>query len=77
MGMERTARIHVPVHDLDCGEARILERALAAAYGVLSAHVNPATETAYVEVDPAELDGWGVAQIIARAGFQPGRPVET
>ena len=76
MSMERAARIHVPVYDLDCGGARILEGALAAVEGVLSVRVNPATETAYLEVDPAELDGWGAAQAIARAGFHPGRPVE-
>lgn len=68
-------QIRVPILDLGCGgaEARRLERALASTDGVLTAYVNPATETVYVDVDPAEVDGWTITRIIAHQGFRPGR----
>ena len=74
MDIERGLRI--PVYGLGCGGAgaTTVERQLAATDGVLRVYVNPATETAYIDYDPAELDAWALARVIERAGYQPGRP---
>lgn len=76
MDIERGLRI--PVYGLGCGGsgANTIERELASTDGVLRAYVNPATETAYVDYDPAETDAWVLARAIERAGYHPGRPVE-
>ncbi len=70
--------LRIPVYDLGCGGAgrSTIERQLAATDGVLSACVNPATETAYIDYDPAEMDAWSLARVIERAGYRAGRPVE-
>ena len=77
--MDHRRHIQVPILDLGCGGAGsvALERCLAATHGVLWAYVNVATETAYVDVDPAEIDASALTQKISRAGFQPGRPIES
>ena len=64
--------------DLGCGGAgaTTIERELAAIFGVLRAYVNPATETAYIDYDPAEVDPATLARAVERAGYRPGRPVE-
>ncbi len=71
--------LRIPVYGLGCGGAGAItiERELAATDGVLRVYVNPATETAYVDYDPAETDAWSLARAIERAGYRPGRPVET
>ena len=76
MDIERGLRI--PIYGLGCGGAgaNTIERQLASTDGVLRAYVNPATETAYVDYDPAETDAWVLARAIERAGYQAGRPVE-
>ena len=53
-----------------------MERVLAATDGVLRVYVNPATETAYVDYDPAETDAHELARAIGRAGYQASRPAE-
>ena len=65
------------MYGLGCGGAgrSTIERELAAPDGVLDAYVNPATETAYIDYDPAETDPWVLAQAIERAGYRSGRPV--
>jgi copper chaperone CopZ len=70
--------LRIPVYDLGCGGAgaTTIERELAATDGVLRAYVNPATETAYVDFDPAEVDPLTLARAVERAGYRPGRPVE-
>ena len=75
--MDITRGLRIPVYGLGCGGAgrSTIERELAATDGVLSAYVNPATETAYIDYDPAETDPWVLAQAIERAGYQTGRPV--
>jgi copper chaperone CopZ len=67
----------MPVHDLGCGGAgaTAIERALASAPGVLRVHVNPATETAYIDFDPAQTDLQGLARVIEEAGYRSGRPL--
>jgi copper chaperone CopZ len=52
----------------------MVERELIGVNGVLRAYVNPATETAYVDYDPAEVDPWALARAIERAGYRPGQP---
>jgi copper chaperone CopZ len=70
--------LRIPVYGLGCGGAgaTTIERELAATDGVLRVYVNPATETAYVDYDPAETDAWVLARAIERAGYQAGRPIE-
>ena len=76
--MDVMAKLRIPVYDLGCGGAgaSTVERELAATDGVMSAYVNPATETAYVDFDPAEADAWSFVRAIERAGYRAGRPVE-
>ena len=76
--MDTTRTTQIPVFDLGCGGAgaATIERELAATDGVLRAYVNPATEIAYVDYDPAEVDPATLARSVERAGYRPGRPVE-
>ena len=67
MDIDRGLRI--PIYGLGCGGS--IERELASSYGVLRVYVNPATETAYVDYDPAEIDAWALARVIERAGIEP------
>mgnify|MGYP000179710922 CR=1 FL=1 len=71
-------RIRIPIFGLTCGAGgmRAVERELVATDGVLRAYVNPATETAYVDYDRAEVDSGTLAKAVERAGYRPGRPVE-
>jgi copper chaperone CopZ len=70
--------LQIPVYGLGCGGAgaTTVEHELAATDGVLRVYVNPATETAYVDYDPAEVDALALVSVIERAGYRPGRPVE-
>ena len=75
--MNQTHHLRIPVRDLGCGDTRRrgLERLLTGLDGVLSTYINPATETAYLEVDPAHVDVNAVARAVADGGYLPGRPV--
>ena len=70
--------LQIPVLDLGCGGAGVqtVERELAATDGVVRVYVNPATETAYVDYDPAETDALALVRAVERAGFKAGHPVE-
>jgi len=70
--------LRIPVYGLGCGGAgaTTIERELAATDGVLAVNVNPASETAYIDYDPAETDAWVLARVIERTGYRAGRPVE-
>ena len=70
--------LRIPVFGLGCGGsgATTVERELAVMRGVIRVHVNPATETAYIDYDPTETDSWVLARAIEHAGYRPGRPVE-
>ena len=76
--MDVVRGLRIPIYGLGCGgsEARTIERELVATDGVLRAYVNPATEIAYVDFDPAETDPLALAKAIEKAGYQAGRPVE-
>jgi copper chaperone CopZ len=52
-----------------------VERALTRLRGVRRAYVNPATETAYVEYDPAVVVPEDLVEVIQRSGFRAAPPV--
>ena len=73
----KTRRVTVFIYELGCGGggALTVERALAKVPGVVQVYVNAATETAYVEYDPALA---GVDRLIAAVegvGFRAGEPI--
>lgn len=71
-------RVRVPVMGLACGGGGALgvERAIAKVPGVTSVYVNPATETAYIECDPARYDPAKLVAAIEGTGFHAG-PIRT
>ncbi|MDE3074307.1 MAG: heavy-metal-associated domain-containing protein [Chloroflexota bacterium] len=72
-----TVRVTLPVYGLSCGGGGALtaERALIRLAGVLRAYVNPATEMAYVEYDPAVCDVAALQNTLQSRGFRAGDPV--
>ena len=78
-GQTETARVRIaiPVYDLSCGGGGALtaERALSREPGVLRAYVNPATEMAYVEYDPAACDVPRLREVLRQRGFRSGEPI--
>lgn len=67
-------RITLPIYNLDCAsETRIVERALKGVPGVSHVYVNPATEMAYVEYDPALSDSAQLFAALERKGY--GQPL--
>lgn len=72
----KNRRMTLPIDDLSCGGggALIVERALARTAGVIYVYVNPATEMAYVEYDPAQVDPDHLMKVVEHAGFRAGVP---
>ena len=72
----KNQRITLPIEDLSCGGGGVLivERVLARTAGVVYVYVNPATEMAYVEYDPALVDPNRLTQAVEHAGFRAGAP---
>jgi copper chaperone CopZ len=63
----------LPIYNLGCGgEGRTVEALLMRVPGVTHVYVNPATEMAYVEYDPALSDATYLFAVLDRAGF--GQP---
>ena len=71
-----TTRTTFPLYDLGCGGGGTLtiECALAKLPGVRRAYVNPLTEMAYVEFDPARTTPEDLRTAIERVGFRVGSP---
>jgi copper chaperone CopZ len=53
------------------GEVRTLERVLLRVEGVVTTLVDPATEMAYVEYDPALTNPDALFAVVERSGFAP------
>lgn len=72
----KTQRMTIPIEGLSCGGGGSLqvERALSRLSGVVYAYVNPATEMAYVEYDPEQVDNERLVKVAERAGFRAGVP---
>lgn len=68
-----TIRTALPVSLRACGggERSAAERILLRSVGVQAAYVNPATEMAYVEYDPALTTPRTLFEVLTRAGFAP------
>lgn len=68
--------ITLPIDDLSCGGGGVLivERALARTPGVVYVYVNPATEMAYIQYDPALSDPDHLTRVVEDAGFRIGAP---
>jgi copper chaperone CopZ len=66
--------LRIPIYGLGCGGggARAVERALVRSPGVIHIYVNPATETAQVEVDPALTDAGRLTLVIEQTGYRAG-----
>jgi len=76
--MNAQRALHVPIHGLGCGGggATTIERELGRAPGVLRVYVNPATEVAYIDYDPAQTDARRLARVIDQIGYRAGPAVE-
>jgi len=69
-------RITIPIYGLGSGGGSLtIELALANETGVTRATVNPATEMAYVEYDPAVTRGEQIVAVVRRVGFDTGVPM--
>jgi len=73
----QTERVTFEIYGLGCGGSGVLavERALIHIKGVLHAYANPATETAYVQYDPALVQPADLVHAIEAAGFRAGQPI--
>ncbi|MBF6596306.1 MAG: heavy-metal-associated domain-containing protein [Thermaceae bacterium] len=69
--ISRTVRVTLPIYGLGCGGggALAVERALSKSPGVKRAYVNPLTEMAYIEYDPALTGPERLADVIVGVGF--------
>ena len=74
-----TQHTTVPLQSLGCasGGRAAIERALLDIPGVLRAYVNPVTEMAYVEFDPALSNAQVIGAVIRQTGYAETRPLPT
>jgi cation transport ATPase len=72
----KTKRVTLPIHGLAYGGGGALtaERALARVPGVQRAYVNPLTEMAYVEYDPAITQPAQLTAVVEGVGLRVGEP---
>lgn len=70
----KAQRVTLPIYGLGCGGggALAVERTLSKTTGVRRAYVNPLTEMAYIEYDPALTDLEQLGAAVAGAGFGVG-----
>lgn len=64
-------RLTIAIDDLACagGDAQAAERTIAHVAGVLEVYVNPATENAYVDYDPAQVTPETLREKVREFGF--------
>ena len=69
-------RITLPINGLTCwgGGSLAIERVILRVEGVRNAYVNPATEMAYVEYDPARCTPGDLTRAVEDCGFHAGMP---
>lgn len=69
-------RVTLPIYGLACGGggALTVERALARVPGVERTYVNPLTEMAYVEYDPAVAQPAQLVAAVKGVGLRAGEP---
>jgi hypothetical protein len=67
-------RVTIAIYGLGCGGggALTVERSLVETPGVTRAYVNPLTEMAYIEYDPAIVDPPRLADAVSCVGFRAG-----
>ena len=70
-------RTTLPIYGLGCGGggALTIERALTRTPGVRRVYVNPMTEMAYLEYNPAQVTPSKIVAVIEDLGFEAGRPL--
>ncbi|NIO76572.1 MAG: heavy metal translocating P-type ATPase [Armatimonadetes bacterium] len=73
-GVQRIQLSIVGMHCPKCPPA--IEKALLETPGIASARVNPGTERATIDYDPAQIDLAGIAAVIKRGGFSMGVATE-
>ncbi len=73
----KTGRLVVSILGLSCGGGGALEveRALLRLTGVVRVYVNPLTEMAYVEYDPATFEPEAIERAVESEGLRAGIPV--
>ena len=71
-----TQHVTLPISGLGCGGggALTIERVLAKLPGVLRVYVNPATEMAYVQYDPAHCSVEALLAAVDAVGFSADEP---
>lgn len=69
-----TREMSFAVYGMGCGGAGagVLERTLSQLKGVERVYVNPLTERAYLEYDPARISPESIRQAAARSGYSLG-----
>jgi copper chaperone CopZ len=72
----KAQRMTLPISGLSCGGGGVLivERALARTPGVIYVYANPATEMAYVEYDPEQVDSGRLIKVVEQVGLRAGIP---
>jgi Cu+-exporting ATPase len=69
-------RVILPILGLTCGGggALSIQQVLERSPGVIRAYVNPATEMAYIEYDPAQMDLVALQKAIDSVGYRTVLP---
>ena len=74
MSNPMSRHITLPLNDLGCGEAALVERFLTKHPGVVRVYVNPAMEMVYITYDPTRANPGQIAAALLHAGYRVGEP---
>lgn len=68
----KTRHVTIPIEGLNCpgSDTARLEQALSKVEGVIYYYVNPCTEMAYLEFDPARCNPFFLLAAIKKAGYK-------